>query len=193
MKTRNIIIAIALLSSCSGNTSHEAGGEYTTAVAAKDVMDLDDVTSEESLNAKYKDVLTRVKHIYSVWFHDDEYDDSFFSKEHKAIGEKGCKLAEGCWGAECVFWTLTQDYGDNIKLKSATIHEVKNDTAVVVKCVIDLDLGEENKNHTVYLTMIKEDGKWVADDCHNEELSYKECDLEAIEQMEEWAKEEKQE
>ena len=43
------------------------------------------------------------------------------------------------------------------------------------------------------LQMIKEDGKWVADDCHNEEFSYKECDLEAIEQMEEWAKEEKQE
>ena len=76
MKTRNIIIAIALLSSCSGNTSHEAGGEDTTAVAAKDVMDLDDVTSEESLNAKYKDVLTRVRHIYSVWFNDNEYDDS---------------------------------------------------------------------------------------------------------------------
>ncbi len=182
MKTRNIIIAIALLSSCSGNTSHEAGGEDTTAVAAKDVMDLDDVTSEESLNAKYKDVLTRVKHIYSVWFNNDDYDDSVFSKEHNAISEEGCRLAEGCWGAECVFWTLTQDYGNNIKLNSATIHEVKNDTAVVVKCDIDLDL-EDCHNHIVYLTMIKEDGKWVADDCRNDEFSYKECNLESIKAM----------
>ena len=192
MKSKILLTTIIILASCTGS-KNEVNVDVDVNVNTEEVANAEATDNDEQADEKYKDVLTRVKHIYSVWFKDSEYDDSFFSKEHKAISEKGCKLAEGCWGAECVFWTLTQDYGDNIKLKSATIHEVKNDTAVVVKCVIDLDLGEENKNHTVYLTMIKEDGKWVADDCHNEEFSYKECDLEAIEQMEEWAKEEKQE
>ena len=192
MKSKILLTTIIILASCTGS-KNKVNIEADVNINTEEVTDVKATDNDEQPNEKYKDVLTRVKHIYSVWFKDSEYDDSFFSKEHKAIGEKGCKLAEGCWGAECVFWTLTQDYGDNIKLKSATIHEVKNDTAVVVKCVIDLDLGEENKNYTVYLTMIKEDGKWVADDCHNEEFSYKECNLKAIEQMEEWAKEEKQE
>ena len=192
MKSKILLTTIIILASCTGS-KNKVNIEADVNINTEEVTDVKATDNDEQPNEKYKDVLTRVKHIYSVWFKDSEYDDSFFSKEHKAIGEKGCKLAEGCWGAECVFWTLTQDYGNNIKLKSATIHEVKNDTAVVVKCVIDLDLGEENKNYTVYLTMIKEDGKWVADDCHNEEFSYKECNLKAIEQMEEWAKEEKQE
>lgn len=192
MKSKILLTTIIILASCTGS-KNKVNIEADVNINTEEVTDVKATDNDEQPNEKYKDVLTRVKHIYSVWFKDSEYDDSFFSKEHKAISEKGCKLAEGCWGAECVFWTLTQDYGDNIKLKSATIHEVKNDTAVVVKCVIDLDLGEENKNYTVYLTMIKEDGKWVADDCRNEEFSYKECDLEAIKQMEEWAKEEKQE
>lgn len=191
MKSKILLTTIIILASCTGS-KNKVNIEADVNINTEEVTDVKATDNDEQPNEKYKDVLTRVKHIYSVWFKDSEYDDSVFSKEHNAISEKGCKLAEGCWGAECVFWTLTQDYGNNIKLKSATIHEVKNDTAVVVKCNIDLDL-EDCHNHIVYLTMIKEDGKWVADDCHNDEFSYKECNLKAIEQMEEWAKEEKQE
>ena len=182
MKSKILLTTMIVLASCTGS-KNKVNVDADVNVDTEEVTNAEATDNEEQTDEKYKDVLTRVKHIYSVWFNDSEYDDSFFSKEHKAISEKGCQLAEGCWGAECVIWTLTQDYGKNIKLKSTTIHEVKNDTAVVVKCVIDLDLGEDNSNHTVYLTMIKEDGQWVADDCHNEDFSYKECNLEAIKCM----------
>ncbi|MBO4664847.1 MAG: hypothetical protein J5663_10625 [Bacteroidaceae bacterium] len=181
MKSKILFTTMIILASCTGS-KNKVNVDVGVNANTKEVANAEATDTEKQADVKYKDVLTRVKHIYSVWFNDSEYDYSFFSKEHKAISEKGCKLAEGCWGAECVFWTLTQDYGDNIKLKSATIHEVKNDTAVVVKCVIDLDL-EDAHNHTVYLTMIKEDGQWVGDDCCNEDFSYKECNLEAIKCM----------
>ncbi len=192
MKTRNIIIAIALLSSCSGNTSHEAGGEDTTAVAAKDVMDLDDVTSKESLNAKYKDVLTRVKHIYSVVLSNTQYKDNFLSKEVNAIFEEGDKLSNGdIWGPDCNFWLYAQDFGNNAHLIEATINEVKNDTTVILECHIDIDLGtnESERFDTLYITMIKEDGEWYGDDSSNDKKwSYKKCCLDDIKYMKEQAK-----
>ncbi|MBP5480060.1 MAG: hypothetical protein J6Y15_11950 [Bacteroidaceae bacterium] len=181
MKSKILLTTIIILASCTGS-KNKVNIEADVNINTEEVTDVKATDNDEQPNEKYKDVLTRVKHIYSVWFNNDDYDDSVFSKEHNAISEEGCRLAEGCWGAECVFWTLTQDYGNNIKLKSATIHEVKNDTAVVVKCDIDLDL-EDCHNHIVYLTMIKEDGKWVADDCRNDEFSYKECNLESIKAM----------
>ena len=181
MKSRILLTTMIILASCTGSKNKE-NVDVDVNVNTEEVTNAEATDNDEQADEKYKDVLTRVRHIYSVWFNDNEYDDSVFSKEHNAITEEGCRLAEGCWGAECVFWTLTQDYGNNIKLKSATIHEVKNDTAVVVKCDIDLDL-EDCHNHIVYLTMIKEDGKWVADDSHNDEFSYKECNLESIKAM----------
>jgi hypothetical protein len=44
---------------------------------------------------------------------------------------------------------------------------------------------EKYHNHTLYITMIKEDGVWVGDDCTDGIFSYKQCSLDNIRQQKE--------
>lgn len=187
MKKLNLFIGLLLLASCSGNQNQNENSEDSTAVA-EDVMDLDEVSTEEALDAKYKDVLDYVNEVYKQEF-EEPYGEGNprFSHEMDSIFSVGDKLGNGdMWGPDCGFLTLTQDYHD-AKVKELHIEEVKNASTVVVKCVADLGeiYDKEWRNWTLHITMVKENGEWKFDDNSNGEFSFKQCCIDDIKMMKE--------
>ena len=189
MKKLLFIVTLFIMISCS-NSQKQNDGNQTTICERTDTTVMSETTNAVQ---KDQDVISRIKHIYSVIFnHKENYalEKSFYSKEFHAIKKEGDILFKELWGPDCYFWTLTQDWSDNSVLKEASIAKVKNDTAVIVKCVMDITVGndmedEKYHNHTLYITMIKEDGVWVGDDCTDGIFSYKQCSLDNIRQQKE--------
>ncbi len=186
MKTRNLIIAITLLSSCTGNTNQKDSNNDSAAVATEDVMNLDEVSTEEYLDVKYKDVLEYIKEVYLEEFNEDTGEPELrLSHEMDSIFNIGQKLADGdIWGPDCGFLTLTQDFHE-ASVKQLHIEEVKNASTVVVKGIIDLgkSFGQEYRYRTLHITMVKENGEWRFDDNSNGEFSYKQCCIDNIKMM----------
>lgn len=191
MKSKILLTTIIILASCTGS-KNKVNIEADVNINTEEVTDVKATDNDEQPNEKYKDVLTRVKHIYSVVLSNTQYKDNFLSKEVNAIFKEGDKLSNGdIWGPDCNFWLYAQDFGNNAHLIEATINEVKNDTTVILECNIDIDLGtnESERFDTLYITMIKEDGEWYGDDSSNDKKwSYKKCCLDDIKYMKEQAK-----
>ena len=191
MKSKILLTTIIILASCTGS-KNKVNVDVDVNVNTEEVTNAEATDNDEQADEKYKDVLTRVKHIYSVVLSNTQYKDNFLSKEVNAIFEEGDKLSNGdIWGPDCNFWLYAQDFGNNAHLIEATINEVKNDTTVILECHIDIDLGtnESERFDTLYITMIKEDGEWYGDDSSNDKKwSYKKCCLDDIKYMKEQAK-----
>lgn len=191
MKSRILLTTIIILASCTGS-KNKVNVDVDVNVNTEEVANAEATDTEKQADVKYKDVLTRVKHIYSVVLSNTQYKDNFLSKEVNAIFEEGDKLSNGdIWGPDCNFWLYAQDFGNNAHLIEATINEVKNDTTVILECHIDIGLGtnESERFDTLYITMIKEDGEWYGDDSSNDKKwSYKKCCLDDIKYMKEQAK-----
>lgn len=191
MKSKILLTTIIILASCTGS-KNKVNVDVDVNVNTEEITNAEATDTEKQADKKYKDVLTRVKHIYSVVLSNTQYKDNFLSKEVNAIFEEGDKLSNGdIWGPDCNFWLYAQDFGNNAHLIEATINEVKNDTTVILECHIDIDLGtnESERFDTLYITMIKEDGEWYGDDSSNDKKwSYKKCCLDDIKHMKEQAK-----